>query len=97
MPANVSRRRFLCNVKMKPEQAKDLEIFSLGGPSDVISVKSLSKVSGNQFQEAVVIDRVWQTLQPIASKRFDPACASGVAASAASRGGALVARMNAAN
>jgi hypothetical protein len=57
-PANVTHRRFLCNVKMKPEQAKDLEIFSLGGPSDVISVKSLSKESGNQFQEAVVIDRV---------------------------------------
>ncbi len=57
-PANVTRRRFLCNVKIKPEQAKDLEIFSLGGPSDVISVKSLAKGSGNQFQEAVVIDRV---------------------------------------
>jgi hypothetical protein len=57
-PANVTRRRFQCNVKIKPEQAKDLEIFSLGGPSDVISVKSLAKGSGNQFQEAVVIDRV---------------------------------------
>ena len=68
IPANVTRRRFLCNVKIKPEQAKDLQIFSLGGPSDVISVKSLAKGSGNQFQEAVVIDRVeyadgsfWQT------------------------------------
>src|SRR5712692_1431277 len=57
-PANVTRRRFLCNVKIKPEQAKDVEIFSLGGPSDVISVKSLAKGSGNQFQETVVIDRV---------------------------------------
>jgi hypothetical protein len=57
-PANVTLRRFLCNVKMKPEQAKDLEIFSLGGPSDVVSVKSLAKESGNQFQEAVVIGRV---------------------------------------
>ncbi len=57
-PANLTRRRFLCNVKIKPEQAKDLEIFSLGGPSDVISVKSLAKGSGNQFQETVVIDRV---------------------------------------
>jgi hypothetical protein len=57
-PANVTRRRFLCNVKIKPEQARDLEIFSLGGQSDVISVKSLAKGSGNQFKEAVVIDRV---------------------------------------
>ena len=57
-PANVTRRRFMCNVKMKPAQAKDLQIFSLGGPSDVVSVKSLAKGSGNQFQESVVIDRV---------------------------------------
>ena len=57
-PANVTRRRFLCNAKMKPEQTRDLEIFSLGGPSDVISVKSLEKGSANQFQETVVIDRV---------------------------------------
>ncbi|HLR07564.1 MAG TPA: hypothetical protein VK117_17245 [Pyrinomonadaceae bacterium] len=57
-PANLTRRRFLCNVKIKPEQAKDLEMFSLGGPSDVISVKSLAKGSGDQFQETVVIDRV---------------------------------------
>ena len=57
-PANVTRRRFLCNVKIKPEQVRELEIFCLGGPSDVISVKSLAKGSGNQFQEAVVIDRV---------------------------------------
>src|SRR5713226_1558618 len=57
-PKNVTRRRFRCNLKMKPEQDKDLQIFSLGGPSDVISVKSLAKGSGNQFQETVVIDRV---------------------------------------
>ena len=57
-PENVTRRRFVCNVKINPEQAKALEIFSLGGPSDVISVKSLAKGSGNQFVEAVLIDRV---------------------------------------
>jgi hypothetical protein len=57
-PVNVTRRRFLCNIKIKPEQAKDLQIFTLGGPSDVISAKSLAKGSGNQFQETVMIDRV---------------------------------------
>ncbi len=57
-PQNVTHRRFRCNVKIKPEQGKDLQIFSLGGPSDVISVKSLAKGSGNQFQETVIIDRV---------------------------------------
>jgi hypothetical protein len=56
--ANVTRRRFLCNLKIKPQQGRDLQVFSLAGPSDVISVKSLAKGSGNQFQEAVVIDRI---------------------------------------
>jgi hypothetical protein len=57
-PANVTRRRFLCSLKIKPQQGRDLQLFSLAGPSDVISVKSLAKGSGNQFQETVVIDRV---------------------------------------
>jgi hypothetical protein len=46
---------------------------------------------------AVVIERVWHTLQPMLSNRFDPAWASPVPASAPSRGGTLDARMNAAN
>src|SRR5260221_13986275 len=43
---------------------------------------------------AVVIDAVWQTLQPIEVNRLDPATALAVAASAVSRGGTFVARMN---
>src|SRR5207244_5932053 len=39
----------------------------------------------------------WQILQPIWLNRFEPAMASAVAASAVSRGGAFVARMNCAN
>src|SRR3954466_11702960 len=39
---------------------------------------------------AVVIVGVWQLAQPIETKRFEPAMASEVAASAVSRGGALV-------
>lgn len=57
-PKNVTHRRFRCGVKLKPAQGRELQIFSLGGPSDVVSVKSLAKGSGNQFQETVVIDRV---------------------------------------
>ena len=45
----------------------------------------------------VVIERVWQTLQPIASNSCDPAIASEVPARAVSRGGTFDARMNAAN
>lgn len=57
-PKNVTRRRFRCGMKLRPDQGRELQIFSLGGPSDVISVKSLAKGSGNQFREEVVIDRV---------------------------------------
>src|SRR5262249_35125752 len=46
--------------------------------------------------DAVVIDGVWQMLQPIALNSFEPATASGELW-LASRGGTFVARMNAAN
>ena len=57
-PANVSRRRFACIVKIKPDKDKQLQVFSTLGPSNVINVKDLAKGSGNQFEESVVIDRI---------------------------------------
>jgi hypothetical protein len=57
-PATVVRRQFLCAVKIKPDKEKELEAFSLSGPSDVISVGSLSNKSGKLFQEKVLINRV---------------------------------------
>ncbi len=57
-PANAVRRQFLCGVNIKPDKEKELLAFSLSGPSDVISVASLSKQSGNLFVEKVVINRV---------------------------------------
>src|SRR5439155_10431943 len=45
----------------------------------------------------VVIEGVWQIVQPMLLKRLEPATASDVPASAASRGGALVDRMKSAN
>jgi hypothetical protein len=51
-----SRRQFLCGVDIKPDKDKDMEAFSISGPSDVISVEMLSKK--NLFQEKVVINRV---------------------------------------
>lgn len=56
-PLNVVRRQFLCGVNIKPDKEKELQAFSLSGPSDVISVNSLNK-SGNVFEEKVVINRV---------------------------------------
>jgi hypothetical protein len=48
-PANLTRRRFVCNAKMKPEQVRDLEIFSLGGPSDV----NQREESGRRIRQSI--------------------------------------------
>ena len=58
-PANpdlVSRRQFLCGVNIGAGKGKDLEGFSLSGPSDVVDVKTLD--SGAGFKENVVINRI---------------------------------------
>ena len=57
-PATVTRRQFLCGVNIKPAKDKELQAFSLSGPSDVISVDSLASKSGNPYQEKVLINRV---------------------------------------
>jgi hypothetical protein len=57
-PANVTRRQFLCSAKINPEKAKDLQAFSLAGPSNVVDVKSLGKGLANQYEEGVLINRV---------------------------------------
>ncbi|HEX8492497.1 MAG TPA: hypothetical protein VF658_06620 [Pyrinomonadaceae bacterium] len=57
-PTNVVRRQFLCSTKIKPGKERELLAFSALGPSDVISVDSLTKKSGNLFEEKVVINRV---------------------------------------
>ena len=56
-PANpdlVARRQFLCGVNIPAGKGKDLEGFSLSGPSEVVDVKTLN--SG--FKENVLINRV---------------------------------------
>ena len=57
-PANMARRQFLCGVNIKPDKAKELQAFALSGPSEVVSVGTLSNKDGNAFQERVVINRV---------------------------------------
>jgi hypothetical protein len=67
-PANpdlLARRQFLCGVDIAAGKSKDLEGFSLSGPSDVVDVKTLG--SGAAFKESVVVNRlefsdgtVWQ-------------------------------------
>jgi hypothetical protein len=60
-PENVTRRQFLCAVKIKPDKEKELQAFGVSGPSEVISVKTLANPSAKPFQEKVVINRVEYT------------------------------------
>jgi hypothetical protein len=56
--ANVTRRQFLCGVNIKADKEKELLAFSVSGPSDVVSVKTLADKSGSSSLEKVVINRV---------------------------------------
>jgi hypothetical protein len=56
-----ARRQFLCAVDIKPNKDKELEAFSVSGPSDVVSVDVLSKKSAGLVEEKVVINRVEYT------------------------------------
>jgi len=53
-PGNVTRRQFLCVVKIKSDKEKELQAFEMSGPGDTISAASL----GTSLQEKVVINRV---------------------------------------
>ena len=60
-PANpelIARRQFLCGVNIAAGKGKDLEGFSLSGPSDVVNVKTLADNAANPFKEEVLINRV---------------------------------------
>jgi hypothetical protein len=57
-PTAVTRRQFLCGVNIKPGKEKELQAFSLFGPSEVVNVESLANKSANAFQEKVLINRV---------------------------------------
>ncbi|HZE70095.1 MAG TPA: hypothetical protein VE135_11300 [Pyrinomonadaceae bacterium] len=57
-PTAVTRRQFLCGVNIKPGKEKELQAFSLSGPSEVVNVESLANKSANAFQENVLINRV---------------------------------------
>lgn len=58
-PANpelVARRQFLCGVSIPAGKGKELEAFSLSGPSDVVNVKTLAENAA--FVEKVLINRI---------------------------------------
>jgi hypothetical protein len=55
-PNTLARRQFLCGVNIRPDKEKELEGFSLSGPSDVVSVGALADKS--RFKENVLINRI---------------------------------------
>ena len=55
---SVTRRQFLCGVNIKPGKDKELQAFSLSGPSDVVNVASLAGNARSPFEESVLINRV---------------------------------------
>ncbi|HEX5883707.1 MAG TPA: hypothetical protein VFY67_04115 [Pyrinomonadaceae bacterium] len=55
-PNLLARRQFLCGVSIRPDKEKELEGFSLSGPSDVVSVGALADKS--QFKENVIVNRI---------------------------------------
>lgn len=57
-PSLGSRRQFLCGVNIAANKSKDLEGFSLSGPSDVVNVSTLANKSENALKENVLINRI---------------------------------------
>jgi hypothetical protein len=57
-PQNIVRRQFLCAANLKPGEKRELAAFSSLGPSDVISVESLSKDTEKRFDEKIFINRI---------------------------------------
>ena len=55
-PSLLTRRQFLCGVSIRPDKEKELEGFSVSGPSDVVSVGALADKSS--FKENVLINRI---------------------------------------
>jgi hypothetical protein len=55
-PELVARRQFLCGVDIRGGKDKELEGFSLSGPSDVVSISALADKS--RFKENVFVNRI---------------------------------------
>ena len=57
-PSLVARRQFLCGVNIGAEKSKELESFSLSGPSEVVNVETLANKTAHPFKERVLINRI---------------------------------------
>ena len=57
-PGTLTRRQFLCSVRIEPGKSKDIQAFSLLGPGNVVSATGPAVSSANSMQENAVINRV---------------------------------------
>jgi len=57
-PQITTRRQFLCAANIKAGKEKEIQAFSLSGPSEVVNVDTLANNSSNPFEEKVLINRV---------------------------------------
>lgn len=57
-PQSITRRQFLCAANITPGKEKEIQAFSLSGPSDVVSVNTLASNAAQPFDEKVLINRV---------------------------------------
>ena len=57
-PTNVVRRQFLCGVKLKNGEKRELSAFTLLAPSDVIDAASLERPTTRLFDEKVQVNRI---------------------------------------
>lgn len=53
-PGNVTRRQFICGVKIKPDKDKELQAFEMSGPGETVNAAS----PATSLQEKAVINRV---------------------------------------
>jgi len=57
-PTRVTSRHFICGVKIKPSDKRELTAASSLGPSDTIAVESLEKTTDKLFDERLIINRI---------------------------------------
>jgi hypothetical protein len=56
--SNVVRRQFLCGVGIKPGKEKEVQTFSVAGPSNVVSAETLAREAAGGYTESVVVNRI---------------------------------------
>ena len=65
----IARHQFLCGVKIRPNKEKDLSVFSLLRPSDVVNATTAGDRSPAAYHEKVLINRIEYSDGSISQRR----------------------------